>query len=366
MKRCIVFFFYDKDGIVDRYIFHILQDLVQRSERIVFVCNGKLDAKGRRAVSEYTKDIMVRKNEGMDVWAYKEALSYLGWQEIYRYDELVLMNFTIFPTLHSFCEMFDDMERIDTDFWGTTTFFGRNTAVAGQVPDHIQSHFIAVRHPMLSSYEFKKYWEEMPSIQSYADSVRLHESRFTQRFEGYGFRSYAYAGAEELRPLTGCPAFWRQKYLLQNTKVPLIKRKTFFYPPYDGLVYETAGEAAVAPYDFLKKSGGYDTDMIWENILRTSPMTDIKNALQLNHIFPYEEQGQDRTGQDRTGQDRTGHYGRSICWCRPFRAFLRTHRTIRRVLERHTSRCRRTYLIAAGRCRIIREDVIPTAQSLGT
>ena len=42
MKRCIVFFFYDKDGVVDRYIFHILQDLVQRSERIVFVCNGKL------------------------------------------------------------------------------------------------------------------------------------------------------------------------------------------------------------------------------------------------------------------------------------------------------------------------------------
>lgn len=286
MKRCVIFFFYDKEGVVDRYIFHILQDLKECSKRIVFVCNGKLSAQGRRDLSTYTGDIVVRNNEGFDVWAYKDGLSYLGWEQICGYEELVLMNFTIFPTLHSFCEMFDDMEHITADFWGVTAYFEGNTAVAGPVPDHIQSHFIAVRRPMLSSYEFKQYWENMRPIHSYADSVKFHESRFKKYFEERGFQSYIYAEAEELRPLTNCPAYWRQKYLLENTRTPLIKRKIFFYPPYDGLLFESAGEAAVDAYNLLKSSGKYDVNMIWENILRTSPMTNIKNALHLNYVFP--------------------------------------------------------------------------------
>lgn len=288
MKRCVIFFFYDKKGIVDRYIFHILQDLKECSERIIFVCNGKLSAQSRRNLNKYTEDIIVRKNEGFDVWAYKAGLSYLGWEKIYSYDELVLMNYTIFPTLYSFCGMFEDMERIAADFWGVTAFFEGNTAVAGQVPDHIQSHFIAIRRPMLSSYEFKQYWENMRPIRSYSDSVRYHESRFKKYFEECGFRSYIFAEAEELRQLTCCPAYWRQQYLLENTCTPLIKRKVFYYPPYDGILFESAGEVAIDAYNWLKTSDSYDVSMIWENILRTSPMTNIKNALQLNYIFPYD------------------------------------------------------------------------------
>lgn len=286
MRRCVIFFFYDKDGIVDRYIYHILQDLRKCCERIVFVCNGKLSVQARRDVSNYTQDIFVRKNEGFDVWAYKEALLYLGWDQVIEYDELVLMNFTIFPTTHTFCNMFDEMENIAADFWGVTAYFTQLTSFAGVVPDHIQSHFIAVRNPMLSSYEFRKYWENIPPIRSYTDSVLFHESRFKKQFEEYGFKSYIYAEAEELRALTSCPAYWRQKYLLQNTKTPLIKRKIYYYL-YDGFVHEGAGEAAIDSYNWLKRDREYDTAMIWENILRTNPMSDIKKALQLNYIFPH-------------------------------------------------------------------------------
>lgn len=289
MKRCVIFFFYDKEGIVDRYIYHILLDLKKCSERIIFVCNGKLSSQSRKGVNNYTKDILVRKNEGLDVWAYKEGISYLGWDQATSYDELILMNFTIFPTIYSFCNMFDEMEHITADFWGVTAYFSQLTSFAGEVPDHIQSHFIAVRNPMLSSYEFKKYWENVPSIRSYTDSVVFHESQFKKRFEEYGFKSYIYAEAEELRPLTNCPSYWRQKYLLQNTKTPLIKRKMFYYSLYDGWIHECMGEAAADSYDWLKNSGEYDTAPIWENILRTNSMPDIKRALQLNYIFSYTE-----------------------------------------------------------------------------
>lgn len=286
MKRCVIFFFYDKDGIVDRYILNILKDLQHCCDKMLFVCNGKLCSKSRHALDSYVSDILVRDNTGFDVWAYREGLLYLGWQTLASYDELVLMNFTIFPTLHSFSEMFIEMESIETDFWGATKYFESDTAVAGHVPDHIQSHFIAVRQSMHTSYEFRHYWETIPAIHSYQESVRLHESRFTRLFESYGFRSYVYADAEELRPLTDCPVQWRQQYLIEHTKTPFVKRKTFFYPPYDGIIIKTAGEAASDTFRYFKKNKNYDIESIWENILRTSSMTDIKNALHLNYILP--------------------------------------------------------------------------------
>lgn len=288
MKRCIIFFFYDKDGIVDKYIFHILEDLKKRSERIIFVCNGKLAPQSRNELGVYTEDILVRENTGYDVWAYKEGLAYCGWNHLKQYDELVMMNHTIFPTPHSFSNMFDHMDSISADFWGVTKFFESNTTL-GRVPDHIQSHFIAVRHEMLSSYEFKTYWENMPQINSYAESVKFHESKFTELFKEYGFKPYVYVETEELRPLTNCPAYWHQRYLLRNTSTPLIKRKSFYYQPYDGLMFESSGEAVVESFRALKENSEFNTEMIWENILRTGNMTDIKNALHLNYVFPHEK-----------------------------------------------------------------------------
>lgn len=80
------------------------------------MCNGKLTAQSRKKLGEFTEDILVRKNTGFDVWAYKDGLSYIGWDHLAQYDELVMMNHTIFPTPHSFTSMFDEMEGIEADF----------------------------------------------------------------------------------------------------------------------------------------------------------------------------------------------------------------------------------------------------------
>lgn len=286
MKRCIIFFFYDKDGIVDRYVFNMLADLKTSAERIVFVCNGKLAPQSRSKLENCGVEPFTRENKGLDVWAYKEALEYLGWDTVGSYDELVLMNFTIFPTQHSFENMFREMDEEDVDFWGATMYFTGLTAVAGVVPDHINSHFIAVRKTMLKSAEFRNYWESMPEIKDYKDSVGYHETQFTNRFSDMGFRYKVYAPSEELRNITDCTVYWNLRYVIENTKLPFIKRKSFFYPPYDGFLAKAYGEAAADAFRCLKQYEGYDYDAIWENILRTASLSDIKNAMQLNCILP--------------------------------------------------------------------------------
>ena len=49
MKRLSIFFFYDAQGIVDRYVDHFLCDLKKNSDHLLAVCNGLLTDEGRHS-----------------------------------------------------------------------------------------------------------------------------------------------------------------------------------------------------------------------------------------------------------------------------------------------------------------------------
>jgi len=226
-----IYFFYDKDGIVDGYVDYFLEDLKKNLDRLIVVCNGKLTSEGRKKFSKYTNEIIVRENKGFDVWAYKEGIEYIGWDNLKNYDELIMLNMTIMGPIYPFKEMFDEMDsRKDLDFWGITKFHKFpvdpwGLIQYGYIPEHIQSHFIAVRKPMLKSYEFKQHWEKMRMINTYFESVSYHESIFTKKFNDKGFKSDTYVNSNDLKD-------------------------------------------------------------IWDNILRVENMYDIKNTLHLNYNLP--------------------------------------------------------------------------------
>ena len=73
-KRLLIYFIYDRDGIVDDYIFYMLDDLDKNVEDIFVVVNGNLEAKSKERLKFYTDQILERENKGFDVWAYKEAM----------------------------------------------------------------------------------------------------------------------------------------------------------------------------------------------------------------------------------------------------------------------------------------------------
>ena len=88
IKRLFIYFFYDADGIVDRYIPYMLNALKPYSTEIFVVCNGKLSNEGRKIFSNITQKILVRENKGFDVWAYKAAIDSYGWEELRKFDEV--------------------------------------------------------------------------------------------------------------------------------------------------------------------------------------------------------------------------------------------------------------------------------------
>ena len=289
VNRLVIYFFYDKDGIVDRYVPYMLNDVKKNCSRLFVICNGKLTKEGRQTLERITPDVMVRENKGFDVWAYKTAMEYIGWEALSAYDELVLMNFTIYGPLYPLSEVFAEMNGKDLDFWGLTKhykipFNPYHTPGLDELPEHIQSSFICIRKKMLGSIEFRNYWDKMPPIENYADAVGRHEAIFTRTFNNCGFTSDVFVQTDDLEDYTRYPLMLKPKELIKNRKCPIFKKKMFSNEYYEYLDV-SAGEAAVEAFRYISEHFDYDMDMVWENLLRTCNMADIKDRMHLNYVL---------------------------------------------------------------------------------
>lgn len=293
MKRAALYFFYDQEGIVDAYNFYLLEDLKKSLGKLYVVVNGALAETSRARFLEIADDVYVRSNTGYDVWAYKEGMEHIGWDVIQSFDEFILMNFTSYGPVYPFAEMFAAMDRRpELDFWGITKHNGHDydpyqACKYGYIPAHIQSSFIAIRKSMLCSPQYRSYWEEMPIITGYVDSICRHEAVFTKHFADLGFQSDVYVNTDDLKDVTDYPLMLMPVELVKNRRCPVFKRKMFMNI-YEEYMDITCGQPAVEFLEYLKQETDYPLDFIWDNLLRTSNMWDIKQRLQLNYILPRE------------------------------------------------------------------------------
>ena len=290
VNRLGIFFFYDKDGVVDDYVDTLLDGLEPYFSELTIVVNGKLDNSGRTKFLSRTNNLIVRENRGLDAWAYKTALDSYGWEKLATFDEIVLFNATIMGPVYPFSEMFKAMNQRDLDFWGITKFhkvptdpFGRSPY--GYLPEHIQSHFHAYRKSLHTSQAFRDYWDHLPKIKDYFDSVGLHESLFTKRFSDKGFKWDVYVNTDDLEGFSYGPITYAAKKLIAEKRCPIFKRRSFFHD-YQDVMTQAAGNAALDLYEYLRDHTDYDTDLIWQNALRTMNMADLMKNLHLDYVLP--------------------------------------------------------------------------------
>lgn len=292
IKRLVIYFLYDKDGIADRYVYHMLREMKKFSSEIFVTVNGKLTSECREEMKKITPEsnILVRNNTGFDVWAYKDALDHYGWDRLEGFDEVVLMNYTIFGPLYPFDEMFDKMNKMDVDFWGITKhhkvdFDVFGTCRYGYIPEHIQSSFLVIRQSLMKTNEYHLLWDRMPPINSYADSVGLYEAIFTKDFTDKGFKSAVYIDTTDIDGYTRYPLMMMADELIISRKCPIMKVKSFSQQ-YADILGDTIGNCTIDAFEYIRDHLDYDTDMMLEHVLRTANMADIKRLMQLNYILP--------------------------------------------------------------------------------
>lgn len=296
MKRLGIFFFYEKNGDVDDFITYYLADLAKNLSELIVVCNGKLSRQGRKAFSQFTDQILVRENKGLDVWAYKTALDHYGWARLAEFDEIVMTNSTLMGPVRPLREMFDAMaENQDLDFWGLSIHHGAKTNpfkgkhLYRYLPVHIQSHFIVYRKRFVQSPELQAYWNEMPMIESYTDSVQRYEAVFTKQFEDRGFKWDVYVKTDDLKEFTDYPLLVCPVRLLRDKKCPLFKRRSFMHAM-EAYLNDTAGEPVRELYEYLRDETDYPLGLIWKNMIRTMHPHEFTRNLGLTRVIPAEVQ----------------------------------------------------------------------------
>jgi rhamnosyltransferase len=292
-KRAVIYVVFDRRGAVEEYVTFALEKMRGDAEHILAVVNGALSEEGRARLEAVTDDILVRPNEGFDIWGHKAGLEHLG-DRIDEFDEIVLTNDTWFGPVRPYAPVFERMAEREVDFWGMTDNVRMKNPATGNgvVPDHLQSFWIAVRRRMFLSDAWRDYWRSLPAMEDYYSAVLTHEVTFTQRFTEAGFVAEAAFPAE--RYPTDHPALFNADLLIADG-CPLVKRRPFFHwPPYldrHGVI----GRWIAADME----SYGYPVEHMYANLARNVAPKDLNVDLGLNDVLADVDQGFDASKPPR-------------------------------------------------------------------
>lgn len=184
-KRIAIYVFHDVDGIVDDYVPVFLKELKRFVSYLLVVINGNINELGNKKIKMVADEMLIRPNEGYDITGYLEGIRHLTWEKLDMYDECIFVNSTLYGPIYPFDDMFETMSNKDVDFWGITKHhsvpwdcFG--TCKYGYIPEHIQSSFLVIRKSMGITEEYKKVWNNLPKIHSYAEAIGFFEVIFTK------------------------------------------------------------------------------------------------------------------------------------------------------------------------------------------
>lgn len=290
-KRYCICVFWEKDGIVRDYFSYYLKGLQEVAEKILVVVNGKISEDSRKLLSDMGINILVRENKGLDFWAYKAGIETAGYEELSKYDELILTNCTCYGPIRPFSEMFEEMEKRDCDFWGITKHpeypsYCINNKKKIKLFEHIQSYFIVFKHSMFTSKDFKNYWKHLNKANNFEEAVAYNEIPFTKYFTEKGFKDASYIDLKLHEKLADNPMFVTYK-LLEKGLLPVVKRKAIC-GEFNVLFQIQLRSQSAQIIKFLEDNTNYDTKMIYQDLLATKPMSEIKSYLNLNYVLSSE------------------------------------------------------------------------------
>jgi len=215
-KRLLVFCLYNKDGNIENYVIKILSQLRLLMKRIIIVSNNKIAENSLNHLKEFTNEIIIRNNIGLDYGAYREVfLGYLNGEEK-KYDEIVLCNDTFYGFFTPIEKIFFEMENKNCDMWGL------NKVDRGGILNHIQSYFLVLNKNLVQQNVIRDYLSDNPVVdESYGAICARMEMQLYYYLTKNGYVCDAYTDLKDYdlyaNPYTA----------LKKFGLPILKRKSF-------------------------------------------------------------------------------------------------------------------------------------------
>lgn len=185
--RLLIYAHFDPENVIQEYVLHTLRSMSTVCSEIRVVSTSVLADSERAKIRPYVQEILEVANIGLDFNMWKCALKTIAVQD---YDELVIMNSSVYGPLFEISKIFVEMQTKECDYWGMTESYD---------PDwHLQSYFIVFRKSVLSSEAFKLFWDSVLPYKNKNQVIRSYEIGLSQWLANNGFSMYAYCSWTQL------------------------------------------------------------------------------------------------------------------------------------------------------------------------
>lgn len=252
MKRLVLFSVYDDVGIIDDYVFYLLEKLHMISSELFVILNMQVNESTKSKLLMHADRVICRENYGFDAGAYRDAIvKNIGYKCIKEYDEIVLCNDTFWGPLVSFEYMIQKMSDVSCDCWGINyvdiNLFG-----------HIQAYFMVFRKSIISSGFLFNYFNE--EIDSHTNDIQkvigTFEARFTRKIKDAGYV------VGSLLQVNNLDIYRCQIELMYKFGFPIIKKKVFNneYNPNIGQMKKIL--------EIINNNYDYDVNLILQTVKR--------------------------------------------------------------------------------------------------
>ena len=282
-----IFVFYDKDGIVDRYVLYLLDQLTPFFRDLIIMCNGKVNTDDKTKLLRYTNKVFVRENKGYDAMAVREAmLSHFGWESLQNFDSVVVFNDTFFGPFYPMDSVFEKIERGTETLWGLLARIKDSTPSANATL--FGAFFYVMKRELIKKRVWQKFWEELDGSKwGFGEAIQQYEYQLIPVCEKAGekwncvWRSNKFTGSRREPNFDNYLGIAYE--LISYYKYPFLKRKPLSVKPNFAYSISDTQKRAL---EYIAKETDYDISMIWENILRKYSWKEIKEALQLTKVLP--------------------------------------------------------------------------------
>ncbi|RIX75351.1 rhamnan synthesis F family protein [Acidovorax cavernicola] len=217
MKRLCLFAGYSPEGKIDDYVVHYLRELSNFSDIYYQAANevseGELQKLDVIACGQWAEA-----HEKYDFGSWQKLIFRLGWQELKKYDAVILANDSNYGPVRDFAEIFTRMDAAGLDAWGITENYG-NTR-------HLQSYFLVLNRSVVESAMFRDFFESIAVEESKQKICEKYEIGLSRRLAQNGFSFASLIDRSVLEIPFGADISTYQNTLLQKGS-PFLKRKVF-------------------------------------------------------------------------------------------------------------------------------------------
>ena len=193
----------------------------------------------------------------------KEIIKVLTRINLDKIERVILMTSDIMGPIHDLGPVFEKSLMDEVDFWGIAKHNGE-----------IFPHFIVFEKKALSSLPFRKVLNECKEYFEFVD-------RITNCLRSIGLQErFHIVVKKEKSPFI--ERVWETKDFIVKYKSPFLCKDIFEQNSY----VNGGDETARSCFSYIGRNSGYDTNLIWDYLLHTKNVFDIKNLLQLEYIVP--------------------------------------------------------------------------------